>query len=363
MTHTTQELKQLSGWASPHGINLDEDVIRDLTNRYVRGNHAVVFQGTLRRTGSRVAIKVLRSGPPEDEAAVKRVLTEVKLWSQLDHENVLPILGITTKYDLTVSLVIKWIERGNAHAYVQDPTVDPRPLLLGIARGLQYLHEYQPKPVVHGGSKEYSNVLISEQGHALLTDYGLPNLLYGSFSMTVSAPSLSALNWTAPEILSSEDQEVTIPGDVWGFGMTALELFTRQVPFSSFANFQSLKRGVSGGPPERPDADCTYGRMTDEWWLICTSCWRIDASSRPNASSLVAAVERVLESMRKEHVSPSTAESPGHVAVQEARAESARSITVGDTESQALKVPEAAQPVVMFPAMFKRIWAMLHGIV
>ncbi|KAI5989269.1 kinase-like domain-containing protein [Pisolithus albus] len=293
MSYITHELKQLAGLATQIGINLDEVVDRDLTHGYVRGNHAVLFHGALQDTGSRVAIKVLRSGPPDDVAAIKRVLTELYFWSQLNHENVLPILGISTKYDLTVSLVIKWMEGGNVHDFVQDPNVDPRPLLLGIARGLQYLHECQPNPIIHGDLKG-PNVLISEQGEPLLTDYGLPPLLSGSFSVSVSVQSLGALNWTAPEILESEEQEVTIPGDIWGFGMTALELFTRQVPFRNLDGFHNIRRRVSAGPPKRPDAECTYARMTDEWWSICLSCWHNVPSSRADASSLVFVMERAL---------------------------------------------------------------------
>lgn len=352
MSYITHELKQLSGWATPLGINLDEVVTRDQTSRYVRGTHAILFQGTLRHTGSRVAVKVLRSGPPEDVAAIKRVLTEVYLWSKLNHENVLPVLGISTSYDLTVSLVVKWMERGNAHVYVQDPSVDPRPLLLGIARGLQYLHECQPDPVIHGGLKG-SNVLISEQGQPILTDYGLPHLLSGSFSMSVSASSLGALNWTAPEILESEEQEITIPGDVWGFGMIALELFTRQVPFRHIEGFHNIRRRVSAGPPKRPDAESTYARLTDEWWSICTSCWHSNASSRPNASSLVSATEHALDTLRRESVSPvssATVEPPEPVRT--ATAQSNGSTTSSATES---KVPEAAQRMDVF-SFVRKLW-------
>lgn len=349
MSYITYELKQLSGLATPLGINLDEVVTRDLTSRYVRGSHAILFQGTLRHTGSRVAVKVLRSGPPEDVAAIKRVLTELYHWTRLDHENVLPILGITTSYDLTVSLVIKWMDGGNAHAFVQDPNVDPRPLLLGIARGLQYLHECQPNPVIHGDLKG-PNVLISEQGQPLLTDYGLPPLLSGSFSVSVSVQSLGALNWTAPEILESEEQEITIPGDIWGFGMTALELFTRQVPFRNIEGFHNIRRRVSAGPPKRPDAESTYARMTDEWWSICMLCWHNDPSSRPDASSLVSAIERALDIMRMECVSPAT-ESTEHATVREDdTAQSTGGIT--STES---KITEVAQHVDMF-SFVRKLW-------
>ena len=61
------------------------------------------------------------------------------------------------------------MENGNAHNYVQDKTVDPRPLVSahirgysylnttmqidGIAAGLHYLHNHEPYPIFHGDLK------------------------------------------------------------------------------------------------------------------------------------------------------------------------------------------------------------------
>jgi len=58
----------------------------------------------------------------------QRVLQEIKLRTELNHRNVLPLLGITTKFGETLSIVSRWMER-NAHDYVQNESVDPRPLV------------------------------------------------------------------------------------------------------------------------------------------------------------------------------------------------------------------------------------------
>ena len=57
------------------------------------------------------------------------IVREVHAWSKLCHKNVLSLLGITTEFDRTISLVSVWMENGNAHDYVQDKEVDPRPLV------------------------------------------------------------------------------------------------------------------------------------------------------------------------------------------------------------------------------------------
>lgn len=107
------------------------------------------FRGVLNPTGRRVAIKTARGGLPADEETINRILREVHLWSKLHHENILPLLGITTDFDFTMSIVSPWMERGDARRYVQDITIDPRPLIEGIARGLRYLHDLEPGTVFH----------------------------------------------------------------------------------------------------------------------------------------------------------------------------------------------------------------------
>ena len=63
------------------------------------------------------------------------------------------------------------------------------------------------------------NVLISPEGHALLTDFGLSRVVNSSFNVP-SLPGGGTLRWMAPEIL--DGTESTAAGDVWAFGMTCL---------------------------------------------------------------------------------------------------------------------------------------------
>lgn len=59
----------------------------------------------------------------------QRILHEAHVWSKLRHENITPLLGFTTIFDASASLISPWQERGNARDYVQDREVDPRQLV------------------------------------------------------------------------------------------------------------------------------------------------------------------------------------------------------------------------------------------
>jgi len=72
------------------------------------------------------------------------------------------------------------------------------------------------------------NVLISAEGRALLTDFGHSHLANSSFSMTVDLPRGGSWNWLAPENIESDQYAITLPGDIWAFGMTVLVCFLRK---------------------------------------------------------------------------------------------------------------------------------------
>ncbi|KIM61201.1 hypothetical protein SCLCIDRAFT_50108, partial [Scleroderma citrinum Foug A] len=126
---------------------------------------------------------------------------QMRIWSKLRHDHVLPLLGITTDFDRTVSFVTPWMAKGHGYNYVQDKAIDPRPLILGIAQGLQYLHSHTSGAIVHGNVKG-SNALISNDGQALLHDFHSSLLRSSSL---VSGPHGGTLNWMAPEILDNSD--------------------------------------------------------------------------------------------------------------------------------------------------------------
>lgn len=270
------------------GVSLDNRIDRDSTFRPLHGGMAVVYRGTLDPQGTTVAIKCLRFYPHGDESNINRIVREIHTWRDLQHENIVPVFGIVTKFDFAVSIVSEWMEKGNAFDHVQDEAIDPRPLLLDMARGLQYLHKQN---ILHGDLRS-KNVLISKDGRALLTDYGLSPLVDTSFSMTAAAPIRPTVRWLAPEQIDSYGK-VTSQADVWAFGMTALELFTRKPPHHDIPDTRSVILRILGGPPARPTNQSTCSRLTDEWWEICSLCWK-DEPSRHPMSNITSKIESVM---------------------------------------------------------------------
>ncbi|KAL4078977.1 kinase-like domain-containing protein [Scleroderma yunnanense] len=168
-------LNELVQRASRYCINLDGLVSKDHTGSRRLEGYAIISSGTLqlneelmtRWTASsgflkygntiKVAIKTSRGTLLEvvDVEAIMKFLKELHSWSKLNHENVLPLIGIATQFDYTLSIVSPWMKKGDARNFVRDKSVDPRPLIEGIASGLCYLHNCIPTPLYHEDVKGY----------------------------------------------------------------------------------------------------------------------------------------------------------------------------------------------------------------
>jgi len=113
-----------------------------------------------------------------------------------------------------------------------------------IARGLNYLHTLSP-PIVHGDLKGVStpgwdtiyflltsnlqnNVLITDSCRAVLTDFGLSQVIEELIGPTgnTTSPAQGAFRWMAPELVLDDSLtlQLTFSSDVWSFGCTAYEV-------------------------------------------------------------------------------------------------------------------------------------------
>ncbi|KDQ10757.1 hypothetical protein BOTBODRAFT_115314 [Botryobasidium botryosum FD-172 SS1] len=230
---------------------------------------------------------------------IKRLVREAKVWSHLSHPNILPFIGSCTLNSMSF-LVSPWMENGHALEFVQKhPETNCLQLLTQVARGLEYLHTFEP-PVIHGDLRG-PNILISELGNACIADFGLSELNIEDYDPKYSTLWLTAGHprWQAPETIQAatdEDARRNVATDVFAFGRVMLEIFTKNIPFSYIRDVAVVLLVVKGEFPERPRDDGTEDRgLSDDMWELMLSCWNIKPSQRPDAKSIVARLNAALE--------------------------------------------------------------------
>lgn len=264
-----------------------------------------------------VAIKALRIYRDDDQQILKQTFCrEVVIWKRLLDENILPLIGVSTAL-FPFCMVSPWMPNGNLTEYVRsNPAANRVELLLGIAKGLEFLHSYD---IVHGDLKG-ANILINGSGQACLADFGLTTTM--SNLGTLNASTLvsrrnGTVRWMAPELLDPEffglpaspNVGFSTASDVYALAMVVIELFTGNKPFYEFINEPSvIVKVINGERPSRPGQSHTLG-LSDHLWELVQLCWHQDSSRRPDISSVLSWIKtppQILESPCSTHVGASS---------------------------------------------------------
>ncbi|KIL00635.1 hypothetical protein PAXRUDRAFT_681701 [Paxillus rubicundulus Ve08.2h10] len=255
------------------------------------GPYSQIFEG--RWLGEKkVALKTLRILDEHDPKAKRlqmRFEHEIIVWSKLNHENILKLLGIVTNMGL-IHIVSPW-QLNDVRSYRREnSSVNPLKLLSQAAKGLEYLHSQK---IVHGQVK-CNNMLVSDEGTVSLSDFGLTQVLtdvVGKAAMVILT-NMSSVRWHAPELNNGEDATPTMASDVFAFGMSVLELLTMKNPYShrkrDVSVLQDLAIGVLPPMPEEREA---VEWMTDGLWEALNKCWEWRPEDRMVAEELSPCLE------------------------------------------------------------------------
>ena len=73
------------------------------------------------------------------------------------------------------------------------------------------------------------------------------------------------------------------------------ELFTRHYPFSEISSLGPLLARIVGGQFDRPSDESTCFRLSDEWWELCSMCWKRKPVDRPNISYVVQKIDQIMK--------------------------------------------------------------------
>ncbi|KDQ49540.1 hypothetical protein JAAARDRAFT_51705 [Jaapia argillacea MUCL 33604] len=251
-------------------------------------------------------IRVFRSSDRDDrEVKGKRFSMEAMMWHFLQHENLVPFLGVSTTIPLFTNasepplcLVSEWMPHGTLCEYtVNHPSASGLKLLSEIADGLSYLHSYS---LVHGDLKG-ANIFINKEHRACIADFGLTRFIYDQMlsennELATAMEMSGSLRWMSRELLFPNDDSPRVPtleGDMYAFGMVMWETFTGKIPYPDETDGGLMLRVYLDRRPERPPNSLGLG-LTDEVWDLMVRCWHGEVHHRPTASSALQELQTAL---------------------------------------------------------------------
>ncbi|XP_057954945.1 probable serine/threonine-protein kinase PBL5 [Malania oleifera] len=190
------------------------------------GGFGKVYKGQL-ADGEVVAIKQLdRNG----SQGIREFVVEVMTLSLADHCNLVKLIGYCADGEQRL-LVYEYMPLGSLENHLHDLLPNRKGLdwntrmkiAAGAARGLEYLHDKMNPPVIYRDLK-CSNILLGEDYHAKLSDFGLAKVGPSGDQTHVSTRVMGTYGYCAPDYAMTG--QLTFKSDIYSFGVVLLELIT-----------------------------------------------------------------------------------------------------------------------------------------
>ncbi len=228
------------------GVTLDDFY---LAKRLHRGQLSEVYLADDLRHGRKVALKFpLPGSGGANPDIVDRFLREEWVGRRVQNPHVLPALPLETGRRSCLYYATPWLSGETLRRRLERGETIPVSEVVNIGiqlcRGLEALHRLH---VLHRDIKP-DNVLMSEQGKAVLLDLGVAHA--EAFSSEESVPGTPS--YMAPEMFGGAIADERT--EVYALAVTLYELLTRKFPYGEIEPF-SQPRFVRWTPPSRYNPD------------------------------------------------------------------------------------------------------------
>lgn len=286
--------------------------IKRITNEFKdklgQGGYGTVFKGRL-SNDVLVAVKILNDSKGNGE----EFINEVGSMSRIHHVNVARLVGFCAD-GYKRALVYEYLPneslekfifaaKGENHVLGWNKLQD---IALGIAKGIEYLHQGCEQRILHFDIKPH-NILLDHNFNPKISDFGLAKLCSKDQSAVSLTAARGTMGYIAPEVLSRNFGNVSYKSDVYSFGMLLLEMVggrrnsdvtvenTSQVYFPEWA-YNHLDNGEETGIRIENESDSEIKRKLTIVGLWCIQWYPVD---RPSMKVVIQMLEGEADSLTK----------------------------------------------------------------
>ena len=203
--------------------------IKKITNQFQdklgQGGYGTVYKGKLSNEVL-VAVKILSNSKGNGE----EFINEVRTMGRIHHVNVVRLVGFCAD-GFSRALIYEFLPNESLEKFIFSTTIKNRSLgwkklqdiALGIAKGIEYLHQGCDQRILHFDIKPH-NILLDHHLNPKISDFGLAKLCSKEQSTVSMTAARGTMGYIAPEVLSRNFGHVSYKSDVFSFGMLLLEM-------------------------------------------------------------------------------------------------------------------------------------------
>uniref|UniRef100_R7W8M4 Putative receptor-like protein kinase n=1 Tax=Aegilops tauschii TaxID=37682 RepID=R7W8M4_AEGTA len=202
-------------------------IARRFKDKLGQGGFGSVYKGEL-QNGVPVAVKMLESSKGEGEEFINEVATI----GLIHHANIVRLMGFCSE-GTRRALIYEYMPNKSLEKYIFSHVSNiSRQLLaptkmvdiaLGVARGMEYLHQGCNQRILHFDIKPH-NILLDYNFNPKISDFGLAKLCARDQSIVTLTAARGTMGYIAPELYSRNFGGVSYKSDVYSFGMLVLEM-------------------------------------------------------------------------------------------------------------------------------------------
>jgi serine/threonine-protein kinase len=262
----------------------------DIEKELGSGAMGAVYLAKYRKTGQRVAIKVMAEGLGINSTAMARFQREAEMLKQLNHPNIVRFY-IAAQIQGTPYYAMEYIEGEGLDKVLErrDRFTWEETVEIGkqICAALQHAHH---QGIVHRDLKP-SNLMVTSGGKIKLTDFGIAKDL-DETQLTATHCTVGTASYMSPEQCKGE-RNLSHKSDLYSLGVVLYELVTGRKPFEAENTMDMFWKHVQG-EVERPSRLA----LDIPVWLDTLICQLLEKKPehRPFDAALVAeALNQVAE--------------------------------------------------------------------
>ena len=256
------------------------------------GNSSDIFLGIYR--GIEIAEKRLHLNKEKNITEFKR---EVSSFISLNHPYLLIFFGVIAE-PKHLSIITEYCPGGNLHEllykkkHIYLSWKIRKEFLLQIAIGMNYLHTNNP-PILHRDLKSLNILLTNDIKKSNdITDIKIADLGLSVVNekKNLSNERVGTCHWMAPEVINC--QRYTTKSDVYSFGIIIWEVCTREMPYDSINNRETILYRVSVNR-ERPNIKRMPNDTPEKLKELMEQCLEHEPNKRPSFENIIKIIKEI----------------------------------------------------------------------